>query len=214
MAPVKRVLRRVADRLRCVERRRARCPAATKDSATQGTEDYPDEELAAITAFRETALDMARWHLTRTDGFEQKAANLLGLSGLALAVVPFAVNDLAGLASWARPVVRVATGFGALALFVGALYCLQVVRPRENASAAPETAQLQEAWAKFSKHRTWTAGDVKGMFADSLLSTPLLDTVKELAERKGCWLGRAAWSVAVAVAGLTIAVVFALIGAQ
>jgi hypothetical protein len=77
MTPVKRVLWRVADRLLCVERHRAHWPAATEDSATEGTDDYPDEELAAITAFRETALDMARWHLTRTDGFEQKAANLL-----------------------------------------------------------------------------------------------------------------------------------------
>lgn len=181
---------------------------------TDHRDDYPHEQLAAIKAFRESALEMARWHLTRTEGFEHKAANLLGLSGLALAVVPFAVNDLGGLAVWARHVVRLATGFGAFALAVGAICCLQVVRPRKNASAAPETAQLQEQWAEFLKQRTLTAGDVDGTFTDSLLSEPILDTLKNLAERKGRWLGRAAWSVAGAVAGLTIAVLSALLGAQ
>ncbi len=176
--------------------------------------NYPDDELAAIRVFRETALEMARWHLTRIQAFEQKAANLLGLSGLALAVVPFAVNDLGALAMWARHVVRLATGFGALALAVGAICCLQVVRPRKNASAAPETAQLQEQWADFSKHRTLTAWDVDGTFTDSLLSQPILDTLKKLAEKKGGWLGRAAWSVVGAVAGLTIAVLSALLGAE
>ena len=44
---------------------------------TDHSDDYPPEQRAAIKAFRETALEMARWHLTRTEGFEHKAANLL-----------------------------------------------------------------------------------------------------------------------------------------
>lgn len=175
--------------------------------------------MAAITAFREAALEMVRWHLTRVDGFERKAANLLGLGGLALAVVPFAVNDLAGLAPWARVTVRMATGAAAVSLSVAAYFCLRVLGPKKDASAAPEIAQFLETWATFRQSRDETAGDVIGRFADSLLSAhesrpPVVVAVKELAEAKGRQLRYAARFVTVAVAGLTIAVVFALLGAR
>lgn len=186
---------------------------------TDDSDDYSGKEAAAINAFRETALEMVRWHLTRVDGFERKAATLLGLGGLALAVVPFAVNDLAGLAPWARGTVRVATATAATSLWLAGVFCLQTLRPKRNASAAPETRQFEDAWAKFRADRDLTAGDVNGMFADSLLSPdeprpPVVVVLKELAQEKGRWLGQAAWCVAVAVTGLTIAVVFALLGAE
>ncbi|HSH61423.1 MAG TPA: hypothetical protein VK988_17630 [Acidimicrobiales bacterium] len=53
---------------------------------------FSEEEVATIAAFRDTAIEMVRWHRERAEGFERKAANLLGLGGLALALVPFAVN--------------------------------------------------------------------------------------------------------------------------
>lgn len=184
---------------------------------TDDSDDYSAKEAAAINAFRETALEMVRWHLTRIDGFERKAATLLGLGGLALAVVPFAVNDLAGLVPWARGTVRVATAVAAMFLWLAGVFCLQTLRPK--ASAAPQTRQFEDAWAKFRANRDLTAGDVNTMFADSLLSPdeprrPVVVILKELAKEKGRWLGRAAWCVAAAVTGLTIAVVFALVGAQ
>jgi hypothetical protein len=56
------------------------------------------------------------------------------------------------------------------------------------------------------------------MFADSLLSphgdkAPVLATVKRFADAKARWVRVAAYSVACAVAGLTIGVLSALVGA-
>ncbi len=179
---------------------------------------FSEEEVATIAAFRDTAIEMVRWHRERAEGFERKAANLLGLGGLALALVPFAVNDLTGLDGWATSTVRWATAGAAVALGFAVFCCIRALRPRKRAVGAPETEQLQEQWARFRTCREWTAGDVNGMLADSLLArdgdmAQVLATVKAFADAKARWVRIAAYSVACAVTGLTIGVLSALIGA-
>jgi uncharacterized membrane protein YqjE len=179
---------------------------------------YSEDEIATIGAFREIALEMVRWHRERTDGFERRAANLLGLSGLALALVPFAVNNLTGLDRWARTSVRWATAVAAGAFFVAVLGSIQTLRPRKNATSAPETEQLQQEWTHFKRDREWKAADVEGMFTDSLLSAQagtesVLAGVKRFAEDKATGLRVAAYSIAIAIVALTVAVFSALLGA-
>ncbi len=179
---------------------------------------YSEDEIATIGAFREAALEMVRWHRERADGFERRAANLLGLSGLALALVPFAVNNLTGLDAWATTSVRWATAVAAVALFVAVLGCIHTLRPKRNATSAPEIEQLQEEWMRFKSHRDWMAADVEGMFTNSLLSAedgkePVLARVKRFAEAKADGLRVAVYCVAVAVVALTVAIFSALLGA-
>jgi hypothetical protein len=179
---------------------------------------YSEDEIATIAAFREIALEMVRWHRERTDGFERRAANLLGLSGLALALVPFAVNNLTGLDRWARTSVRWATAVAAGAFFVAVLGSIQTLRPRKNATLAPETDQLQREWTHFKSDRAWKAADVEGMFTDSLLSAQagtdsVLARGKLFAEVKARGLRVAAYSVGIAIVALTVAVFSALLGA-
>jgi uncharacterized membrane protein YqjE len=192
-------------------------PTVLSGNVTSSSSKYSEDEVATISAFRAAALEMVRWHRERADGFERRAANLLGLSGLALALVPFAVNNLSGLDRWARTSVRYATAGAAIALFVAVIGCIQTLRPRKKL-LAPETDQLQDEWVRFKKDRDWTSGDVEGMFADSLLSAeegkePVLAVVKRLAEAKATGVHVAVFSVAVAVIALTVAVLSALVGA-
>jgi len=179
---------------------------------------YSDDDVAAISAFRDAALEMVRWHQGRADGFERRAASLLSMSGVATALVTFAVTSVGGLDRWAQTGVRLSAGAAAMAFLVAVACCLDTLRVRREATSAPELGQLQEEWMRFRQERDWHAADVEGMFADSLLSNAdgmkaVLTAVKQFADLKARGVRRAAIWVAVAVFALAVLVFFALAGA-
>lgn len=194
-------------------------PAGMDREAAPPTGDRkprPQEQVAVIGAFKTAATDLVGWHHQRAEALERKAANLLGLCGLALTLTPFVAAGL-DVSGWNRMVARGATGVAAVALAIGGLLCVAVLRPRT--SAAPDSGQLMKAWADYfdGKGEIYDAAGVEGMSSDSLLrgsgDTPaVLSAVKDFADSKGRYMKWASRLMGLAVIALAVAVLVALIG--
>jgi hypothetical protein len=193
---------------------------ARGQSAGSAQPDFSHDEIAAIDAFHDAGWEMVRLHDARGEGMERKAANLLGLAGLALVLVPFAVNDLDGEADTAAAVVHWGTGVGAVALSVGALLCVATLWPRK--SSVPDSGQLRRQWADFcqARPRTHKAAEIKAMLTGSLLvgntlsggdKPGVLTTTKSVADGKAKFLTVGAALIALAVVSLAASVVAALV---
>lgn len=185
-------------------------------AAQKDEQPYGKGEPETIEAFREVAVDLVEWHRARGEGVERKAANLLGLAGLALVLVPFAVDNPAGIGGASRAVLVWSAGAAAGLIVGAAVLCVLILRPRK--SLAPESSQFQRAWADFRADRREVAADVHARYADSLLACSdgkpsVLSSIMELSDSKATLLGWAAIIVGAAIVALAAAAVAALTGA-
>lgn len=146
------------------------------------------------------------WRLA--EGFERRAATVLGFSGVILSVLIAIRPDQQVLGSpTVKGVATALLGFGAGLLVLAAGLAMLVLRPRRV--RVPTLGQLREEWHGLGRDDIPRPPmQIRGTFVDVYIKSPgTLGSWREDARVRGQWLARSGW----ALVGATVSVAASLL---